>query len=74
MLILSRKLNETIIVNDNIEISVIEIKGENIKLGIQAPSSVKIYRREVYEAIQEENKAALNSVIPTLPTGLFSKE
>jgi len=74
VLILSRKLNETIIVNDNIEISVIEIKGENIKLGIQAPSSVKIYRREVYEAIQEENKAALNSVIPTLPTGLFSKE
>ena len=74
MLILARKLNETIILNDNIEISVIEIKGESIKLGIQAPSSVKIYRREVYEAIQKENQAALNSVIPTFPTGLFSKE
>ena len=74
MLILSRKLNETIILNDNIEISVVEIKGENVKLGIQAPSSVKIYRREVYEAIQQENRAALNSVIPMLPSGLFSKE
>lgn len=74
MLILSRKKDESIIVNDNIEISVIDIKGETVKIGINAPSSVKIYRREVYEAIQNENKAALNSVIPTFPTDLFSKE
>lgn len=74
MLILSRRKEESIIVNDNIEISVVEIKGETVKLGIKAPRSVKIYRREVFEAIQSENKAALNSVIPTLPTDIFSKE
>ncbi len=74
MLILARKKDESIIINDNIVISVIEVKGENVKLGIDAPGSVKIYRREVYDAIQLENKAALNSVIPTLPTGLFNKE
>ena len=74
MLILARKKEESIILNDNIEISVVEIKGETVKLGINAPSSVKIYRREVYEAIQKENKAALNSVIPTFPTDIFLKE
>ncbi len=73
MLILARKRDQSIIVNDNIEISVVEIKGENVKLGIKAPSSVKVYRREVYEAIQKENKAALNSVLPTLPSGIFDK-
>ncbi len=74
MLILARKKGESIIVNDNIEFSIIEIKGENIKIGIEAPSSVKIYRREVYEAIQKENKAALNSVVTNLPTNIFNKE
>jgi carbon storage regulator len=58
MLILSRKLNEKIIINDTIEVSVVEIKGDHIKLGILAPKSVKVYRHEVYEAIQSENKAA----------------
>lgn len=74
MLILARKRNESIIINDNIEISIVEIKGESVKIGINAPSSVKVYRREVYEAIQKENKAALNSVVTTLPSNLFNKE
>lgn len=73
MLILARKRNESIIINDNIEISIVEIKGENVKLGISAPGSVKIYRREVYEAIQKENKAALDSVFTALPVDLFKK-
>ena len=72
MLILSRKKNQSIIINDDIVISVIEVKGEHVKLGINAPSSVKIYRQEVYDAIQKENKAALNSVITSLPTNLFN--
>lgn len=58
MLILSRKLNESINIGDQIEISVIDIKGDQVKLGIKAPREVKVYRREVYEAIQRENKAA----------------
>lgn len=61
MLILSRKLNEKIIIDDTIEVSVVEIKGDHIKLGILAPKSVKVYRHEVYEAIQTENKAAANA-------------
>ncbi len=58
MLILSRKLNEKIIIGDDIEISVLEMKGEHVKLGIMAPQSVKVYRYEVYQAIQNENQAA----------------
>lgn len=74
MLILARKKKESIIINDNIEISIVELKGESVKIGIDAPSNVKIYRREVYDAIQRENKAALNSVVTSLPKNLFSGE
>ena len=71
MLVLARKLNEKIIIGDNIEISLVEIKGDQVKLGIQAPASVKVYRYEVYQAIQDENRAAARSApasgLPTLP-------
>ncbi len=66
MLILSRKKNESIIINDNIEISVVEIKGDQIKLGINAPRSVKIFRQEVYRAIQQANEEAVKTST-TLP-------
>ncbi|TFG65283.1 MAG: carbon storage regulator CsrA [Spirochaetales bacterium] len=59
MLILSRKVNETIIIGDQIEVSIIDIKGDQVKLGIKAPGHVKVYRMEIYRAIQEENKAAV---------------
>ena len=58
MLILSRKLNEKIIIGDDVEVSVLEIKGDHVKIGILAPKSIKVYRHEVYEAIQSENVAA----------------
>ena len=61
MLALSRKKNEALIVNNNIEITVLEIKGEQVKLGISAPKEVPVYRKEVYLQIQNENKAALNA-------------
>jgi len=61
MLILSRKKDETIIIDDHIEISIVEIKGDQVKIGIKAPRSVKIFRHEVYLAIQEANKAAAKS-------------
>jgi len=61
MLILARKKDESIIIDDQIEISIIEIKGDQVKIGINAPRSVKIFRHEVYLAIQEANKAAVNS-------------
>ncbi|MDC7234063.1 MAG: carbon storage regulator CsrA [Spirochaetales bacterium] len=58
MLILSRKKDESIVIGDNIIISVVDIKGDQVKLGIAAPGDVKVFRQEVYKAIQEENKAA----------------
>ena len=58
MLILARKLHESIMVGDNVEITLLEIKGDQIKLGIKAPKQVKVFRKEVYAAIQEENIAA----------------
>lgn len=68
MLILTRKLNESINIGDSIEVSVIEIKGDQVKLGITAPREIKVYRKEVYLAIQRENEeAALTSVdLPVL--------
>lgn len=60
MLALSRKKNEAIIVNNNIEITVLEIKGEQVKIGISAPKEVPVYRKEVYVQIQDANKKAMN--------------
>lgn len=62
MLALSRKKDEAIIINDNIEIKILEIKGDQIKIGVSAPKSVPIYRKEVFTQIQEANKEALESV------------
>lgn len=61
MLALSRKKNEAIIINNNIEITVLEIKGEQIKIGISAPKEVPVYRKEVYLQIQEANKASVSA-------------
>ncbi len=61
MLALSRKKNEALVLNNNIEITVLEIKGEQVKLGISAPREVPVYRKEVYVQIQEANKEAMNA-------------
>ncbi len=60
MLALSRKKNEAIVVNNNIEITILEVKGDQVKIGISAPKDVPIYRKEVYTQIQEANKEATN--------------
>lgn len=60
MLALSRKKNEALVINNNIEITILEIKGEQVKLGISAPKEVPVYRKEVYVQIQEANKEAMN--------------
>lgn len=56
MLILSRKRNESIIIDDEIEIQILEVKGEQVRLGITAPKSVSVHRSEVYEALQSAQK------------------
>ena len=58
MLALSIKKNESIVINNNIEVTVLDIRGDQIKLGISAPKDVPIYRKEVYIQIQNENKEA----------------
>ncbi len=58
MLALSRKKNEALVINNNVEITVLEIKGEQVKLGISAPREVPVYRKEVYVQIQDANKEA----------------
>ena len=60
MLVLSRKKNECIIIDDNIVITVVEVRGDKVRLGIEAPQEVPIHRSEIYEAIQSELAAARN--------------
>lgn len=64
MLALARKVNESIIINDNVEVAILEIKGDQVKIGISAPKSVPVYRKELYVQIQEANKEAVNMVSP----------
>ncbi len=74
MLVLTRKIEEGIIIGDDIRISVIEIKGGSVRLGIDAPRDKKIYRLEVYDRICQENKEATKwslddlDALTTLPT------
>ncbi|MCA9410751.1 MAG: carbon storage regulator CsrA [Candidatus Omnitrophica bacterium] len=58
MLVLSRKKDEVIMVGDDIEITLVDIRGDQVKIGVSAPRSVSIHRKEIYDAIQQENKAA----------------
>ncbi len=62
MLVLSRKVNETIRIADNITVTVVAVEGGAVKLGVQAPSAVAVHRGEVYDRIQEENRQAALSV------------
>ncbi len=55
MLVLSRKTNESIIIGENIEIRIVEVAGKSVKLGIDAPRDVSVHRKEIFEAIMEEN-------------------
>ena len=59
MLALSRKQGESIVIGNNIEITVLETKGDQVKIGISAPKSVPVYRKEIYAQTQEENREAV---------------
>ena len=61
MLALTRKKGEALVINNNIEVTILEIRGDQIKIGISAPKDVPIYRKEVYLQIQKENEAAVNA-------------
>ena len=70
MLYLTRKVGESVIINDNIEVVVVEIRGKSIKLGFTFPKNASVLRREIYDRIQEENRAA--ALIPDLPNNLLT--
>lgn len=68
MLVLTRKLNQSIKIGEDIEITVVEVRGDQVRLGVAAPRDVTVHRREVWEQVQEENKrAAASGNPPTLP-------
>jgi carbon storage regulator len=71
MLILSRKTNEKIMIGDDISVSIIEIRGDQVRIGVDAPKTVKVFRQEVFDAIKAENKAAADSrpMLPELDLG-----
>lgn len=58
MLILSRKKNESVMIGDQIEIKIIAVEGETVRIGIEAPRSIQVHRKEVYDSIKEENQLA----------------
>jgi len=66
LLVLTRKNNQSIIIGDNVEIMVVEIRGDQVKLGIKAPKSVTIYRAEIYNEIMNENRLAMSAGIDKL--------
>lgn len=74
MLALARKMNQSIVIGNDIEITLLEIKGDQVKLGITAPKSVPIYRKEIYAQIQEENKNAGQAVDLAQLKGIFEKK
>jgi len=73
MLILSRKTNEKIMIGDDISVSIIEIRGDQVRIGVDAPKSVKVFRQEVFDAIKAENKAAAQSATELPPLGIDAK-
>ncbi|HWL95018.1 MAG TPA: carbon storage regulator CsrA [Phycisphaerae bacterium] len=69
MLVLSRQRDETIMIGDDVEITVVDIRGDKVRLGINAPSHIPVHRKEVYDAIKRENRAAANIKPEDLPGG-----
>lgn len=66
MLVLTRKKGQSIIIGDNVEVTIIEVNGDQVRVGIKAPNEVSIYRKEVYLEIEEENKKAAGNSIKNL--------
>ncbi|HHZ19610.1 MAG TPA: carbon storage regulator CsrA [Firmicutes bacterium] len=66
MLVLTRKLNESIMIGDNVKVTVVDVKGDQVKLGITAPRQISVHREEVYLEILKENQLASQSVVTNL--------
>lgn len=73
MLILSRKIDEKIKIGDDITITLIDVHGDQVKIGVEAPKNVKVFRQEVFDAIQNENKAAATDAGDSKAISVLSK-
>ncbi len=69
MLVLSRQRDETIMIGDDVQITVVDIRGDKVRLGITAPRSIPVHRKEVYDAIQRENRSATALGPEDIPPG-----
>jgi len=67
MLVLTRKVHQSIVIGDEIEVVVLEVRGEQVRLGIRAPKDVQVHRKEIYEQIMEENRTASETRPEDLP-------
>jgi len=76
MLILSRRINEKIMIGDDVSVSIIEIRGDQVRIGVDAPKTVKVFRQEVFDSIKAENRAAAESkpVLPIVDFGALNQE
>lgn len=68
MLYLTRKIGESVMINDTIEVTVVEVRGKSIKLGFTFPQDVSVLRREIYDRVQAENRAAAEGGAEALPS------
>lgn len=73
MLVLSRQRDESIMIGDNIQITVVDIRGDKVRLGIVAPTEIPVHRKEVYEAIQRENRKAAEVAADEMPAAPASR-
>lgn len=68
MLVISRKRGERICLGDDVVVTVLEVVGSTVRLGIEAPDEIRVYRHEIWEAVKQENQAAADTSVTTLPT------
>ncbi len=68
MLVLTRKVNQSIVIGDEIEVIVLEVRGEQVRIGVRAPKSITVHRKEIYEQIRQENLSAASVSTDDLST------
>ncbi len=73
MLVLSRHRDESIMIGDDVVVTIVDIRGDKVRLGIEAPAAIPVHRQEVYEAIQRENRAAQKAKTSPSPAGERTK-
>src|SRR5436309_3112608 len=69
MLVLARQRDQTIVIGENIEVTVVDVRGDKVRLGINAPKSVSVHRKEVFDAIRRENQSAAQMRPDDIPSG-----